>query len=279
MHWWHWVLLIAVLLILLLDQSRRSWQRMVRREALAALKRDFPGMSLVSESRDTLVFRIEDHEITLNLHNFYHMCAQCANTPEGRQEVYAGLFSGLKEAAAGEGPLSLEACRDRIMPRVVPLEYLASLPASVGALPHKPFAEGIDLAIAYVLDSPDSVAYLAGKQLDELGLDLDTLHALAMANLERVSPAKAVQDVLDNKTMAVIKTFDGHDASRILLVPACLPEDACIAAMIPDTDTLALAPVPADGDWSGLRKLAAKAYGKKVYGRPLLVTRAGFAPR
>ncbi|MGQ9779977.1 MAG: hypothetical protein ACUVRM_08890 [Bacillota bacterium] len=135
------------------------------------------------------------------------------------------------------------------------------------------------LAITYVLDSPNFVKYLTGTQLAELGLDLEALHALAMANLAKVSLAEAVREVLENKTMAVIKTLDGHDATRILLVPACLPEGAGIAAMIPDTDTFVLAPVPADGDWSRLRKLAAKAYGKKVYGRPLQVTREGFAPR
>ncbi|MCL6614239.1 MAG: hypothetical protein K6U03_06455 [Firmicutes bacterium] len=278
MSWWRWVLLIAVLLILLLDQARRSWQRMIRQEALAALKREYPEMSLVSESRYALVLKIEDQDVTVNLHNLYRMCAQCP-TPEARQEVYASFFSGLKDIVAGKGPLSLEACRDRIMPRVVPLEFLANLPATVGSLPHKPFAEGIDLAIVYVIDSPNAVSYLTEKQLAELGLDLDALHALAMANLEKVSPAKAVREVLENKTLVVIKTLDDHDATRILLVPACLPEDAGIAAMIPDTDTLVLAPVPADGDWSRLRKLAAKAYGKKVYGRPLLVTKAGFAPR
>ena len=108
-------------------------------------------------------------------------------------------------------------------------------------------------------------------------LEADAL-VLAKANLARAFDSTAVRSALSDRSMNVVKTNDTFDAARILLVPQFLEPGESIAAVIPDRDTLVLTAVPADGDWSRLRKIAGVAAGDPLWREPLIVTREGIAP-
>jgi hypothetical protein len=73
------------------------------------------------------------------------------------------------------------------------------------------------------------------------------------------------------------KVGDTFDATRLLLVPEMLNEGEALAIVIPDRDTLGLLPVPADGNWAPIRKLArTPASPYTLLDKPLRATRDGF---
>ncbi|MCL6613119.1 MAG: DUF1444 family protein [Firmicutes bacterium] len=241
-----------------------------------AYLREHPDIQVREEKKDAIVVKLgEVDDIQCFLHNIYHDCTRASNSPEARREIYARFLAGLREGLEAHEPLSLETHREKILPRVVPEAFLGQFPPDL-KLPHKPFAPGTGLIIAYVVDLANSVAYINTEQLAALGLNAEDLHELALANLEKTFTADIPAQVLAGGNVCIIKHLDSHDASRVLLVPRHLPEGAGLAALIPDRDTLVLAPVPTDGDWSALKKLARKAAGQPLFRRPLLVTREGF---
>ena len=75
---------------------------------------------------------------------------------------------------------------------------------------------------------------------------------------------------------ARVKLMDSFDAARLLLVPQVLEPEEALVAIVPDRDTLFLAPLPRDENWSSLRRLAHATDGPALLDRPLKVTRVGF---
>lgn len=274
MPWWGWALGGVALLVALLAQARRAYRASIRRQLLEALGRAYPDLQVAREESERLLLRSEAFgEVEVRLHNLYWQAAR-ASTAEAREEVVRRFCSALHEHAASGGRLTLERHGGRLLPRLVPSTLLDSIPPEA-APPHLPLGAG-GLSVTYVLDSPHSVAYLTSAQLRELGLTLDALHDLAMANLDRTFPEEALREVLSGKPLALVRKLDGHDAARVLCVPRRLAPGQAVAALVPDVNTLALAPVPADGDWSELRKACAPGEGKPVLNRPLRVTCEGF---
>jgi uncharacterized protein YtpQ (UPF0354 family) len=160
------------------------------------------------------------------------------------------------------------------MPREAPRSFLDEL-AKVDGAPYRSFAD-TGLIITYVLDFPGSVIYITNKQLAELGCDEVALYELAITNLEKTFSAQAVTSVLEKQSISMVKSMDSHDAARVLLLPKFVPEGAEIVALIPDRDTLALVPVPADGNWDKIKRLAHITAGRPLFNKPLLVNRNGF---
>ena len=271
---WAWALGGAALVAALFVLARRSYRGGIRRLLLDLLRRAYPDLRVARESEARLLLRSEAFgEVEVRLRNLYWQAAQAPN-PEAREQVVRRFCAALHEHAALGGRLTLERHGARLLPRLVPSSMFEDLPPEA-VPPHLPLGAG-SLAVAYVLDSPNSVAYLTPAQLRELGLTVDALHDLAMANLDRTFPDEALRDVLAGKGLVLVRKLDGHDAARVLCVPGRLGPGQAVAALVPDVNTLALAPIPADGDWSELRKACAPGDGKPVLNRPLRVTREGF---
>jgi hypothetical protein len=123
------------------------------------------------------------------------------------------------------------------------------------------------------------VGRLAGPRLRR-HLAPEELHERALANLRRSFPALVVRSVAETRQVSAIRAGDSFDATRLLLVPGELQEGEELAALIPDRETLVLAPPPDDGDWGALRKLArtSAASPYTLCDRPLRVTRRGISP-
>lgn len=274
MPWWGWALGVVAVLGALLVQARRAYRAGVRRQLLETLRRAYPDLRVANENQTRILLRSEAFgEVEVRLHSLYWQIAR-APAAEAREEAIRRFCSALHEHAASGGRLSLDRHGARLLPRLLPLSMLESLPPDATP-PHLPLGAG-GLAVTYVLDSAHSVAYLTPAQLRELGLTVDALHDLAMENLERTFPEEALRDVLSGKSLVLVRKLDGHDAARVLCVPRRLAPGQAVAALVPDVNTLALAPVPADGDWSELRKACVAGEGKPVLNRPLRVTCEGF---
>ena len=161
------------------------------------------------------------------------------------------------------------------MPRLVMPEFLSQLPPD-SDMPHTPLAS-LGLEIVYVLNAPNSVMYLTGAHAKDLGLNAAGLHERALANLSANFPAQFVRDVLESDQLPVFKALDSFDAARLLLVPRHLRDGETIVALIPDRDTLFLAPLPQNNDWSGLKQLArTPGSDHLILDRPVKVTNQGF---
>lgn len=119
--------------------------------------------------------------------------------------------------------------------------------------------------------------YLTRPHVADLGLDVASIHQRALDNLRPTLPEEAVRNVLEGGRMNLLKLGDTYDAARLLLVPSLLREGEAIAAVVPDRDTLALAPVPADGDWKSFARLSrSRDHATPLLDRPVKVTPAGF---
>jgi uncharacterized protein YtpQ (UPF0354 family) len=273
--WYTWVFLGLWIVIGMLWIARRSFCKSVRRQFIAALKKRHPEAVVVRESNSQLDIQIGDHgNMTMNLHNLYAQVANHASggTDEGRQEVFQRMLAALDEAIRGaDESLSLETHGDRIMPRLVPPDFLEELLAQ-RQVPFMPWDE-VGLVVVYVLDGEHSVSYVTNEQMDEFGLELEPLHERALLNLNKVFPAKTVRDVLEKNQITMVKAGDTYDAARLLLVQQHLETGEEIAALIPDRDTLALMPVPPNEDWSSLAELARTPGSDKILLQvPLRVT-------
>jgi len=245
------------------------------KDFLAHLKNAGVSYTVVKQTNDTLELKVPGDQTQLALENLEAHIAQAMSlgltAAEAKRSVFDKYASTLKSMAARGTPLQLDTDGKRIRPRLVSPAYIGQFPAIL----HEPL-RNTGLEMAYVLDSKDSVRFLNAEDLQQLGLDTASLHALALANLAPTLSRKEIRRALSGKELVTIKFMDSFDAARLLLVPEALEAGEALAAIVPDRDTLLLAPVPADGNWAPLNKLARVADGAPLLDRALKVTRAGF---
>lgn len=275
--WWGWVLVVAAAAVGLLVLAMRSFRRSVREEFVRFVGAARPEWQVRIVRGGLIEVRRGPEEAvgTLNPGKLFAMAADLrANDEEERRPVYEKFLRVLEEASADE--LDPVADRERVLPRLVTEAHLDQLRRGLGDVPA--LALGVPgLWVVAVLDSAESVRYMNAGGLGELGLDLEGALALGKENLRRTFDPAVVRRAVESPDLNVVKSFDSHDATRLLLVPEQLHAREVVAAMIPDRDTLVLMRPPADGDWSPLRKLARNAAGEPLWREAIQVTAEGFA--
>lgn len=192
--------------------------------------------------------------------------------------AYAQLVAILDNALASGGPLSLDAVRARLRPRLMTDEYNQQLKR--GPMPVARRMPELGFWLVCAIDSEESVSFVSEKQLTELAIDEDKLHAIALENLASQQFRDVVRSVVSENKAVNFKMLDSYDAARLLLIPNCLNEGEQIAAVIPDRDTLFMCPVPANADWNALADIAKAPFSDRlILDRPVCVSRAGFELR
>lgn len=275
--WWVWLLLVLAVIAGLFFVSIRQQRANVRTEFLAYLAEHHPEFEAREASASEIKVQTEDgSEGSLYLHNLYLEEARLeGQDEEGRRELF-GRFAAV--IAEGGQTLDLDPAvdRERLHPRIVKDDFpeRAAAQAGPGRMPSLPLGPP-GLSVVFVLDSEHSVAYLKEEQLADLELSPEEALELARSNLGPTFRCDVARRPLEDGSMTVLKSFDTYDAARLLLVPGCLEEGEALAALIPDRDTLVLAAVPADDDWSSLAKLARNNAGEPLWTRPLRVTSRG----
>lgn len=275
--WWAWLLLALVAVVAFFAWGGRRWQGTVRQEVVDYFAEHAPELVVEVRGPLELVVREQGAEdgASLYLQNTVREASALrAADREGRAGVYQNLLAAYREGVRG-----LELDGERDLPRLRPRLLTAADVESYGTQAAQPPAAvetGVPgLLATVVVDSEASVRYLNADDLEELGLTADDALARAVDNFRDTLPGAVVRNTLDQGELSVFKDLDSYDAARLLLVPDLLGEGESVVALIPDRDTLALAPVPADGDWSSLRKLAHNAAGPPLWTEPVVVTRAG----
>jgi uncharacterized protein YtpQ (UPF0354 family) len=277
--WYGWVGIALATIVLILFLSLRYFRAGVRRDLLAFLAKEYPDVEVTRVRNSTLELRVREATGTWNIRELFVALATLTsqeNTPEKQREIFRefadDFINGMREVAE---PTNIKRVGKRILVRLVPPDWPDSLPPD-HKVPTR-LVESLGLRTVYVIDSPNSVRYVTEDDLNDLGLDLLGVHRLALDNLrERFSP-DPVREAVRKDAIVTIKAMDSFDAARLLLVPEFLKEGEELAALIPDRDTLTLVPIPVDGDWKELRKLArVPASEHLLIDRPLKVSREGF---
>lgn len=119
--------------------------------------------------------------------------------------------------------------RHKIMPQVVPATLLEFCRKDRRELASLPFLG--DLGIAFVADEDERYTYIHKRVVADWGVDeLDLLRA-AMDNLQGLAESGATyyRLGLGARTMLVWETFDGYDASRVLLTRGLIEAASLLA--------------------------------------------------
>ena len=279
MPWYGWAGIGAGAFVALAAGSMRSWRKQLADDLVAYLGHHLPDWRVEARSTSKLVLRNDAGDAAeFSLFNLRDAASRvrgdAATQARAREELFATAVSAFQEQVAllARAP-DPEGLLARVFPRVVNAGFKAGLPGGV-TMPHRPLGD-TSLLIVYVIDSTHAVAYIDDARMRALGMDEAALYARALANLRGLWPVEATRQAVENRNLVVTKALDTYDAARLLLLPERLRDDEAMAALIPDRDTLVLAPVPRDGDWSRLHRLARSTSGRELFDRALHVSPAG----
>lgn len=123
------------------------------------------------------------------------------------KEHFATGFSAVD--AADAPPPTWEAAQRLLRPQLMPAEYLDLMPVA-----HTPFGEG--LVLGFVLDRPDTYAYVLTKDVELWGVTLDQVHTVAFDNLDAISKKVSLQASTGADPFLAVGGNDGYDAVRLL---------------------------------------------------------------
>lgn len=253
-------------------EAVRQWELQVREDFLSCLRQSQPTFEILECSDEELKFR--ESILGEGLLRFASLYQAIANldpcTEAARADVFEGRCGALAESRQ---PFSFSTQGDQVLPRLLSAEE------SKGAL-RRPLA-GTALFIGYVVNREHSMAMLREESAASLGIDPDELHQRALSNLAPAATpiADAVREVLEGGGSVAFLDMTHTAATCALLIPGCLREGEAIGIAIPDRESLILAPVPDDGDWSSLAEVPpGEGAGHLISDVPFRVTAAGFEP-
>ena len=278
--WWLWLMIVIAGVITFLRSAAKAWRAALRADLIAYLRRESPDIEVVAEHDQEIGFRGKDgSDGTLRLARFYEEGTKLAAGDTSAREALFAVVAGTMREGKDLDALNPERDRGRVRPRLVDDAFLQQLRAAMKDDPVPAVPLGVEgLWIVFVLDSTNSVAYLTEKLLRDLGVEPGDALGLARENLSPSFDAAIVRGALSARSINVVKCGDTFDAARIVLVPGCLQEGEEVVALIPDRDTLVITAVPANGDWSALRKMARAAAGPRLWPEPVRVTAGGIRP-
>jgi len=276
---WLWFtaagLLFASLLGAWVIYAHRAFRTDVRRRFLLHLEAHFPQIEILEEMPDHLRLKAAGGEpATLFLRRLYGGAADLDLHDEAGYRELFDLWAGVVLEGTAGGVQDPATDRVRLLPRLVTPSFLRGISDGREALPCRPL-EGLGLYVVFVLDGQHSVSFVNEDMLGLLGLDTERAWDLALDNLRQRSGELSVAEVLAGEIQA-FKSGDTFAAARLLLIPEQLVPGQLLAAVIPDRDTLVLAPMPLDGDWSVLKKIAKIPSGEALLEHPVKVSREGF---
>lgn len=144
--------------------------------------------------------------------------AYCA-APEREIALIESLLQNLPTGEPTADRSSWAENRERVMPQIVPPSLIEHCRRDGRELVAVNFVD--ELAIAFVLDEADRYAYLHRRLIEGWGVSERELLATAMANLQGYSAAGEgaliYQMGSGARLMYTWETFDGYDATRVLL--------------------------------------------------------------
>lgn len=138
--------------------------------------------------------------------------------PNRLDDIVAAHLSALAKLPPMPAPPSAAGFRAHLLPMLNQRSRLDALQRPELPAPlHRPFPGG--LVVTYVIDQPQTMAYVNARWLEMAGapgLTVDELHVLAIENLRTRPQGYEVHGVGDQR-MIICKDLDGYTACRVLL--------------------------------------------------------------
>lgn len=268
---------VGVLVVALRVRAQRRLTQSLG-EIFVALQRGLPG-ARIGAVRDGMV-EIEGpagEQFRANLARMLQIFQAPGLDLVGRRRALDEFVQAVREGMTGAEATPAE-LRAELRPRLVTEAALAQMRELHPDDPAPAYSLGnTGLHAVLVQDSAHAVRFLANAELAGIGVPFEALLLEARQRLGSPEFTHAVRDALNSRHLAMIKTGDSYDAARLLLLPEMLLDGEEAVALVPDRDTLAVAPKPMDGDWSGLERLArTPGSDRLLIDRPVLVSRQGF---
>ena len=203
-------------------------------------RRERPDIRVEPMGKYLLVEPNQGRQRVVSLEDLYESYRQA---PRQRDEVIGAFLTSLvyEEEPGITGTFTEN--RANIMPQVVPTSLLDYCRQDNRELAAVPFLGG--LAIAFVLDEAERYTYIHKRVMDGWSIGEKELLAAAMENMQQLAGGEGYYQIgTDHRIALVWETFDGYDASRILLsrevnaAAASVPGNVLIG--IPNRDYMVL---------------------------------------
>lgn len=198
------------------------------------------GMEDLSRDGLEVRFRWHGRSVVSELEHFYHAYRR---SPAQLESILESLEAAVRSFAPDRGPQLWDELEDRIYPMIKPLAMLAEVAErKLPQLVYRPFMA--DLIICYVIDEPESVAFVNEEHLKTWGVLETTLYTRAVDNLriKTLKPGTAQVYGEGAEMLFIYAALDGYDAARILLSEIMTEWDAIVPGRlvigIPNRDFL-----------------------------------------
>lgn len=245
--WWKVALpLLAALVLGLYEWSTRRLEHnrkeFVRRVARRIGERH-RELTVLGEEPLALRIRSGSTDFRMSLDKMHR---RFLRHPARFEEIVDAHLATVRESVATHGTLPFETASPRILPQVKNREFLRvneQMGEGRGVV-WRPLVD--EIVVSYVLDSEHGMTYLTHADLAAWRKGADEIHAIALENLRRRSAPLGGR--IDPSTgVQVIRTRDGYDAARVLILNELLKEareDLLVG--LPDRDTLMVMAVPVE---------------------------------
>jgi uncharacterized protein YtpQ (UPF0354 family) len=186
------------------DQPMRAF----RDEVLAVLRQRFPDKSFEQTDDDAT---IKQGDVIFGLGNLFAIVRDLSGN--ARQDTIAKYFAqSLAVRATNPSATSWADAAKIIRPRLFPVDYLKTK----STLLHRDFSR--DVVIGYSLDHGNFDEYVDDDQTKHWQITTDVIHTAAIANLEELSRAVAIEATGGATGYFVtVHQGDAYDAARLLL--------------------------------------------------------------
>ena len=189
------------------------------------------GIEVLSIDDDIANVRIRGQPSNVNLGNARR--SYQAAEPKEREAILGAFVQGILRTSTGAPEQSLEQVRDRLIPRIGPINWIPE-PESRRIL--IPDSIQVNLAV----DETGAIWYVSRQHLERWRVAFDDLYPIAIGNLGKRSPSEAWKTFPNVAGVLFYDVKDGNGASRILVLKALLapwPSGGVIAA-VPMRDLL-----------------------------------------
>lgn len=186
------------------------------RAVVTRVRRERPDIRVRAMGKSMLVVEHQPGQTRmLSLSDLYQ---SYRDAPLDRDEVISEFLDALvyQEPPSVKG--SWEENRDRIMPQLVPpslVEFCREAGREMVSVGHV-----ANLSIAFVVDEADRYSFIQSSVAEGWGVSEMVLLSTALRNLEAMNRSAGLYQRFGtgSRSMLVWETFDGYDASRLLLM-------------------------------------------------------------
>ena len=173
------------------------------------------GIEELSRDGMAVSFRWHGRSVVSELEHFYNAYRR---SPAQLASILESLEAAVRSFAPDRGAQLWDELEDRIYPMLKPMTMLADvIERKLPQLVYRPFMA--DLIVCYVIDEPESVAFVNEEHLKTWGVIETTLYTRALDNLrvKTLKPGTAQVYGERDQMIFIYATHDGYDAVRILL--------------------------------------------------------------